>query len=366
MADTESERTARMILAAVSEPGDRITGKIVAAVGPEDALRLARDRRTKLPGIDAEGARAWRGRIRPRLRDDLADQLAAQTKEHRLQVLIPSDVHWPDGLADLGDALPFALWTRGNAELFLSSLNIRVTMTGARAATAYGVHTVSELTKTEPDNPRTFVSGGAYGIDAAVHRAMLASEHGWTIAVMAGGLGRLYPAGNSGLFEQIAAQGLLVSELPPEAAPTRWRFLARSRLLAAVSAATIIPEAGARSGSLHVAAWAVELGRPVGAVPGPITSAVSAGTHELLRHDMATVVTDPTDVALLLGERPAGLRLGIDYQRVAMRTGYETAVEQRKAVEAQSEKSWRRPGQLGNPDLGEGSPPGATATARAL
>ncbi len=125
-------------------------------------------------------------------------------------------------------------------------------------------------------------SGGAYGIDGAAHRAALASG-GSTVAVLAGGLGRPYPAGHTELLGRVGRDGLLLSELPPGAAPTKWRFLQRGQLLAALSGTVLIAEAGYRSGTLHTAARASELGRPVGAIPGPITSASSAGCHRLLR-----------------------------------------------------------------------------------
>jgi DNA processing protein len=145
----------------------------------------------------------------------------------------------------------------------------------------------------------TVVSGAAYGIDGMAHRAALAGS-GTTVAFLAGGVDRFYPAGHDALLGRIAELGAVVSELPCGAAPTRWRFLQRNRLIAAASSATVVVEAGMRSGSLNTANHAASLGRPIGAVPGPVTSAASAGCHRLLREGMAICVTDAADMAELV------------------------------------------------------------------
>ena len=123
---------------------------------------------------------------------------------------------------------------------------------------------------------------------------------GSTIAVLASGLDRLYPAGHADLLERIGVEGLLLSESPPGTVPTRQRFLDRARIVAALSAASVIVEAGARSGSMRVAEEAHRLGRGVGAVPGPVTSAASVGTHLLLRDCLANFVTDAKDVVRMV------------------------------------------------------------------
>jgi DNA processing protein len=147
------------------------------------------------------------------------------------------------------------------------------------------------------------VSGAAYGIDGMAHRAALAS-HGQTIAFLAGGVDRFYPSGHDALLSKIVESGAVVSELPMGAAPTKWRrFLMRNRLVAAVSQATVVIEAGWRSGSLNTAGQARELGRPVGAVPGPVSSAASAGCHRLIRDYGATLVTCAEEMADLHPEQ---------------------------------------------------------------
>ena len=170
-----------------------------------------------------------------------------------------------------------------------------VTITGARAATSYGEHVAAKLASDLANTERVVVAGGAYGIEGAAHRAALASG-GDTIAVMANGVDRMYPMGHRELLERVADLGLMVSEVPPGAVPTRHRFLARARLMAALSATTVVVEAGVRSGSMTVARRAHELGRTVGAVPGPVTSATSAGPHNLLQDGLARLVTESADL----------------------------------------------------------------------
>jgi DNA processing protein len=143
------------------------------------------------------------------------------------------------------------------------------------------------------------VSGLAYGIDAAAHRAAMAT--GRSMAIVAGGLDRAYPQGNDRLMSALCHEGAVVSEVPPGSAPTRSRFLQRNRLIAAVSGGTVVVEAALRSGALNTARTAFALGRPVGAVPGPVTSAGSAGCHELVRDGRAVLVTDAAEVVDLVG-----------------------------------------------------------------
>jgi DNA processing protein len=177
-------------------------------------------------------------------------------------------------------------------------------MVGARASTGYGEHVTMELTAGLVDQGVAIVSGAAYGIDGMAHRAALASG-GTTIAVLAGGIDRLYPSGHDALLQRIIETGLVLTELPCGFAPTKWRFLQRNRLIAAASEATVVVEAGWRSGSLNTAHHALELDRPLGVVPGPITSASSAGCHRLLRETPAVCVTSAEEI-LSLTHSPAG------------------------------------------------------------
>ncbi len=212
---------------------------------------------------------------------------------------------------------PLALWVIGPARL--DEVRERAAaIVGTRAATVYGEHVASELAAGLAERDAAVVSGGAYGIDGAAHRAALAAD-GLTVAVLAGGVDLSYPAGNAALFDRIAKEGLLVTEYPPGLRPQRHRFLTRNRLVAALSGATVVVEAGARSGAANTAAWARALGRGVCAVPGPVTSSASVGCHMLLRSG-ATVVTRAEDLVELIGhagelapdeERPSSLLDGL-------------------------------------------------------
>lgn len=219
---------------------------------------------------------------------------------------------------------PLALWVVGSARL--AHLAERAAaIVGTRVCTAYGEHVAADLAAGLVERDVTVVSGGAYGIDGAAHRATLASD-GFTVAVLAGGIDIPYPSGHAGLLHRIGEEGLVVSEYPPGVRPARHRFLTRNRLVAALSGATVVVEAGARSGAANTAAWARTLGRGVCAVPGPVTSAASLGCHALLSNG-AGLVTRAADVVELMGrvgelapdeERPCSLLdgLGEDEQRV--------------------------------------------------
>jgi DNA processing protein len=193
---------------------------------------------------------------------------------------------------------PLALWVTGPARLD-EVAERAAAVVGTRAATAYGEHVAAELAAGLAERDAAVVSGGAYGIDGAAHRGALAAD-GFTVAVLAGGIDVSYPSGHAGLFRRIGEQGLLVTEYPPGLRPQRHRFLTRNRLVAALSAATVVVEAGARSGAANTAAWARALGRGVCAVPGPVTSSASVGCHALLRAG-AIVVTRADEVVEQIG-----------------------------------------------------------------
>ena len=198
----------------------------------------------------------------------------------------------------LGDKAP-DLWYLGNLDL-LSDLNNAVTLTGARASTGYGEHVAMDFAAGLVSRGYTTITGGAYGIDGMATRATLACG-GNTIVVAAGGLDTAYPSGHSELFRRVALHGLLLSEAPPKTAPTRERFLKRSKLMANLSVAVVVVEAGYRSGSINVAKHALKKRRAkVGAVPGPITSGTSAGTHALIRRG-ANLITSVADIIEMLG-----------------------------------------------------------------
>ncbi|WPF81058.1 DNA-processing protein DprA [Sanguibacter sp. 4.1] len=222
------------------------------------------------------------------------------------RLVVPGDREWPVQIDDLGDEAPFCLWARGTVRVD-EALAGAVSIVGARASTDYGERIAAEMAAGLVDARRGTVSGGAYGIDAAVHRATLAVD-GVTVAFLAGGVDRLYPAGNTALLRAVVDRGgLLLSEVPPGAVPSRVRFLRRNRLIAAAGRSTVVVEAAWRSGSLVTARLAAGLGRPVGAVPGPVTSAASAGSHRLMREGVAVCVTDVAEVLELTGAAGDGV-----------------------------------------------------------
>jgi DNA processing protein len=199
-------------------------------------------------------------------------------------------------LLALGDDAPERLWVRGDVDALTARQAVAVT--GCRASTAYGEHVAGELAA-DLAKTHTIVTGGAYGIDAQAAYATLNSS-GAGVIVAAGGVDRVHPQGHRELVARIIETGgAIVSEVEPTEPPSRYRFIRRQRLVAALSAGSVIAEAGWRSGSLAVATWSRELARPVGAVPGPLTSVCSSGTHQLIRGG-ATLITSADDVRQML------------------------------------------------------------------
>lgn len=286
---------------------------------------LSRVAEAPCPGLAELARRAGVVEAAERVRRGEVDQVVAQRTEARrdldcaaedLEILqqrggrlvTPDDAEWPVlALASFAGVpvrdkpeghAPLALWVIGPLRLEEAARRAAA-IVGTRACTAYGEHVAADLSACLADEDVTIVSGGAYGIDGAAHRAALAAD-GRTVAVLAGGVDVLYPAGHSALLHRVARNGLLVSEYPPGVRPARHRFLTRNRLVAALSDATVVVEAGLRSGTASTAAWARALGRMVCAIPGPVTSAASAGCHVLLRSG-AELVTRAAEVLELIG-----------------------------------------------------------------
>lgn len=201
---------------------------------------------------------------------------------------------YPDGLRELTDP-PAVLHVLGDPAALAGDA---VALVGARRASAYGLEVARALAHGLAAAQVTVVSGMAMGIDSAAHAAALEAG-GRTIAVLATGADRPYPARARQLHHRIAAAGCVVSELPPGSEPRRWAFPARNRLIAALAAGTVVVEGGGRSGSLISADFAAELGRFVGAVPGAVTSPLAAGPHVLLKAG-AELVRGTEDVLDLL------------------------------------------------------------------
>lgn len=204
-------------------------------------LRLA-TRDGEVSSLDPVDTQVWRDRFHTTEARNITDRLD-QIQQSGVRALIPGDAHWPAALDELGEAAPYVLWVRGASSFLARPLSDSVTITGARASTSYGDHVARELAASVAASERVVVAGGAYGIEGAAHQAAIAVG-GDTIAVLANGVDRPYPAGHRDLLDRVADVGVLVSEVPPGAVPTRHRFIARARLMAALSSATVLVEAG--------------------------------------------------------------------------------------------------------------------------
>ncbi len=293
-ADLDLELLGRVFLARVLEPGDEAGGRWVRERGVVEVVRHLREGTRALPGVSEK---RWAGLCaRAGMADPHRDLAAARSAGVRF--VIPGTAEWPGQLDDLGDARPLGLWVRGGPSLRMWALR-SVAVVGARACTEYGAHMAATLAAGLAERGWVVVSGGAYGIDGAAHRGALGAG-GATAAVLACGVDRPYPPGHAALITRIAEQGLVVGELPPGDHPTPSRFVLRNRVIAALTRGTVVVEAAYRSGSLVTARAARRLGRHVMGVPGPATSALSAGVHELLRGD-AVLVGDAAEVVELVG-----------------------------------------------------------------
>lgn len=220
------------------------------------------------------------------------------------RLVTPDDPEWPAwrmlGLAQLtpgrdpDGAVPLVFWVRGGRDL--GELTERaVAVVGARCSTGYGDRVTGEIAGELAARGWTVVSGAAFGIDGTAHRAALAVG-GATIAVLACGADRPYPAQHDRLIARIAETGLVVSEYPPGTVARKHHFLARNRLIAALADGVLVVEAGSRSGARNTVKWARRIGRPALAVPGSVTSAASVGCHRMIRDGEATLVTGPEEV----------------------------------------------------------------------
>ena len=296
------------------EPGDSDAGALMQTLGVCAALEhvwaiAAHDSGRELPARVQAGSpgaskldpnRDWSAAVsrwRQRMRTDRFCALLDAAHTIGSRFISPADAAWPVALNDLGEHRPMGLWVRGNPKALTYS-PLMLALVGSRASTRYGDDVTGEIAVAASDAGVSVVSGGAYGIDAQAHRVCLASG-GNTIAVLAGGLDRLYPSGNRELLEQTITSGAVLSEVPCGTAPTRWRFLQRNRLIAALAGATIVVEAGARSGAMNTANHALTLGRALGAVPGPISSSTSVGCHRLIQEQQAELIAGPADALAL-------------------------------------------------------------------
>ena len=230
-------------------------------------------------------------------------------------LVTPADPLWPPQLNDLGPTRPYGLWCRGDSRHLLDVASApSVALVGSRDPSIYGTEATTHLAAELARRGYTVISGGAMGIDIAAHRAALTQQGSDlpTIAFMAGGLDRLYPAQNSDALNMIVDRGLIMSEVSVGNTPTRWRFLERNRLIAALARHTIVVEARWRSGALNTARHAMEIGRTLWAVPGQINSPNSVGTNRLLRDGLAQTLTEAADI--LEYDAAAGFELGTEHE----------------------------------------------------
>lgn len=311
-ADTE-DALARVAWSSLVEPGDSTAGVLVEALGAARALALVleavqRDAAVLVRAcLDAgvvgpgEGTAfettlvAAVARWRPRTRTLDVEAVVAAARRVGGALLLPGDADWPERLTDLGAHAPLVLWGRGRLRGPTGALRRPcLAVVGSRANTLAGAEATAEITSAAADAGCSVISGGAYGIDAVAHRVAIAAGTP-TVAVLAGGIDQLYPAGHVELLRTVGHQGLLLAESPPGTRPTRWRFLARNRLIAALGHTTVVVEAGARSGALNTAHHAAQLGRPVLAVPGAFSSPASVGCHRLVAQGRAQLAVQPDD-----------------------------------------------------------------------
>ena len=290
------ERMARIALACAVEPGTAGVAEAVEELGAPVVLR-------QVVRAGAANPAEVVGRLEP----DQVPGMLERMEHEGVRVLVAGDAEYPSQLQDLAEP-PLALWVRGPLDLRTTALR-SAAVVGARACTAYGERVTADLAAGLAEQGWAVVSGGAFGIDAAAHRAAL-GVGGPTVAVLACGVDVAYPRAHDALLCRIADTGLVISELPPGSPTLRHRFLARNRLIAALTAGTVVVEAALRSGAMATANRAHEVGRVVMAVPGPVTSMASGGTNRMLHEQSARAVVDAEQVVALLAG-PAAMQLGL-------------------------------------------------------
>ncbi|GAA4259847.1 DNA-processing protein DprA [Dactylosporangium darangshiense] len=307
-----TDRTAWLVLAALTTPGNREVGSLIRRTGPLQAL----DQVLHGVGISPQLTAAVDASLKPNDRapgvvDHVADDMLRRADRLGARIVTPADHEWPPALADLAAIShdhspdrrdtdpPLCLWLRGPLRL-AETLQRSVSVAGVRAMTGYGQYVASDFAYGLAERGWTIVSGGALGVDVTAHRGALAGG-GATIAVLACGIDRAYPAANAAVLEHIGADGLLVTEWPPGTQPRQTQFLARNRVIAAATRGTVMIEAGARSGARNTLGYARLLQRAAMVVPGPVNSAMSAGCHIELRQPDTVLVTGVEEIIEEIG-----------------------------------------------------------------
>jgi DNA processing protein len=308
--DPAFELLAAVTFSSITEPGDQMMGLLIERFGRVKLLallvagfevnkimHLLRDDKDELESKvgDLQSTLSdSRERWLPRLNQNSTFKILNFCQQAGIKVVVPEDTLWPKGLDDLGNNSPRIIYVLGNSSI-LDKTRQSVSVVGSRSATAYGLKITENFVAALSEIGWGTVSGGALGIDTSAHLSSL-RNYSSTIAVMAGGLDRFYPKQNLEFFEQLQKTNAIISELPPGVSPTRWRFLQRNRLIAALTPATLVVEAALRSGAIKTANDALLLDRELFAVPGAIDSLTSQGTNELITSGKAQLISSPRDL----------------------------------------------------------------------
>jgi len=290
-------RQDRLGLSLVAEPGDPRLRNLLLTHEPGEILAAILGRH-RLGEVRIPEAWVERGRTLERT----VETVAARAKAAGLRWVTPGDQEWPEALSDLdhvepvqgATGSPVGLWLRGVGHLG-EMAEKSVAIVGARECTTYGAECASDLAADCADAGWTVISGAAFGIDGCAHRGAFLMDAP-TAGVLACGADIDYPKSHAALIARIAEVGVVISEQAPGERPIKNRFLSRNRLIAAVTQGTVVVEARERSGSLNTLNWADQLGRATMALPGPVTSQLSAGAHAAMRAGKAVVVTTGREI----------------------------------------------------------------------
>ena len=290
------EKTARLVLFSTITPGNIFWGNQVASLGASQVYQKIIKESSYSRISDYQEVKEKVVTLNPL-------DLIAELRKSDSEFISPTDLDWPIPLMDLSSP-PIGLVIKGDREI-LGSLDRSISIVGSRRPTEYGLAVSNKLAADSATAKVVVISGGAYGIDTAAHKGAIGAG-GSSVAVLAGGFNHLYPTENQKLFSQITNKGLLISEVMPSVKSQPGRFLIRNRLIAALSKATVVVEAEFVSGSIRTARDAAEIFRPVFAIPGEISSPLSAGCHRLIADrvaDIATTLVEILDVITPLQKR---------------------------------------------------------------